>query len=258
MPDHDRPFNPPVFLGGSTQPRQQQFVFVSNALKLDPNGPPVKLDPNTPVKLDPNSSVAVRGPISLDPNGPPVKLDPSTSVTLHGNPKVALARGNESASVDFNGIAQPVTFSNPARSYLSLVWERLPGAITESVLVNWTSGTFQGNKINPVASSYKVTNGKTLRITQLGIAVIATAATVFNSRFRLRMNGPQPVTNSSPIFWQGELGINTPTAAVGQENSDSIFLFDGFEIPGGTSITFTHIESVATGLVSLSLVGYEQ
>lgn len=142
-----------------------------------------------------------------------------------------------------------------ARAYVTLSWERLAGGAAESALTNFTNGTKAGVALS-AASSYTVTAGKTFRITAINVSAIATANTIFNSRLRIRQAAA--VTNSSPIIWQCEAGMGAATAANQAAAATTGFeIPDGLEIPAGQQITFTHIESAATGLISLVIIGYE-
>lgn len=149
---------------------------------------------------------------------------------------------------------QPVSFATAARASVMLSWERLAGVVAESALTNFTNGTLNAVAL-AAGSSYTVSAGKTLRITQINIAVRTTANQVVNTRVRIRQAAS--VANSSPIIWQAELGTSNTANAAEIEYTQSFSPDGGVEISAGQQITITHLESSAVGTVSVVLVGYE-
>lgn len=149
---------------------------------------------------------------------------------------------------------QPVTFAAVARQSVMLSWERLAGSASESALTNFTNGTLNAVSL-AAAASYTVSPGKTLRITQINVALRTTANQVVNTRVRIRQ--AVSVSNASPIIWQGELGTSNTANAAEIEYSQSFSPDGGIEVSAGQQITFTHLESSAAGTVSFVIAGYE-
>ncbi len=193
-----------------------------------------------------------------------VTVDALPSVAISNFPATQLISGT--VSVGNFPATQPVSVSNfpatqavsipvvPSRQAVMLSWERLAGVAAESALANFTNGTLNAIAL-AAASSYTVSAGKTLRITAINVSAVATANTLFNSRMRIRQAAA--VTNASPIIWQGEISIGSATAAAIEGFSECFNVPGGIEVAAGQQITFTHLESSATGTVSLVIVGYE-
>jgi len=182
-----------------------------------------------------------------------VTVDSLPSVAVNNFPATQPVSGTVAVS-NFpvvQAVSIPVV---PSRQSVMLSWERSAGGIAESALVAFTNGTL--NAVNlAAASAYTVSAGKTLRITQINVVARATTNVVFNSRVRIRQAAA--VTNASPIIWTAEIGASVSAVVAEAEFFESYSPDGGIEVAAGQQITFTHLESSATGTVSLVIIGYE-
>lgn len=189
------------------------------------------------------------------------------ALTGSGNLKAAIVESTATVTTAINNAAAtgkgtqganfvPVQDAHDAgRQQFLMVWERQAGGASESATATCTALTV-GGAVQGVGKSYAVGVGKTLRITQVIVTLRTSATTtgLFNSRVRIR----QGTANTDPIIWQTEMGfdLTTTTMVVDAEVSQCHPIPEGLEVGSGSSITMTHLESSATGTVSISVIGY--
>ena len=139
------------------------------------------------------------------------------------------------------------------RQQILLWWERQAG-VTSEALANFTNGVKDGTAI-AAANNYAVSAGKILRIMAINVTIRGTAATVFNSRVRIRQ--ATSVAANSPIIWAAEVGAPSTTFAAEECYSICYEIADGLHVVAGQQVAMTHLESSATGTVSVAIIGFE-
>lgn len=169
-----------------------------------------------------------------------------------GTANVAIVAG----TYPFEPMVSNVARKDTNRQAVFLGWNALTGtAGVESALTNFTAGNRAGTALT-AATSYTVTAGKTLRIQEIHVFLKSTSTVVNIGTYSLRQ-AASGIANTSPVIWQGFLGITAATAAANTSVDEAYTFPDGFEIAGGQQITFTYITSAATCTVSFGLTGYE-
>jgi hypothetical protein len=140
-------------------------------------------------------------------------------------------------------------FKDAGRTPVILLVDQAAGIATEAL------ATMTINKGGTVTSgtSYTVTAGKTLRITQFTLTVKASTTTAVDGRARLR--SAATVAASSPIFAAAE--ASSPAAVANEAGTSNLAIPDGTEFAGGQQVGISHIESTATGTVSVIAIGFE-
>jgi len=106
------------------------------------------------------------------------------------------------------------------------------------------------------ATSQTVTTGKTLRITSITIAVVASgAAAIVQGNAILRARASGSLVTTDPALWRGRVSSNSTV----QQSAGwmSATFPDGLDLPSGTVFGFSTIASVTTGAWDISLNGYE-
>ncbi len=140
-------------------------------------------------------------------------------------------------------------FKDAGRTPVTLFVDQAAGVAAEAL------ATMTINKGGTVTTgtSYTVTAGKTLRITQFTVTVKSSATVIVNGRARFR--AAAAVLATSPIFIAGEAGSNGAVAL--DTNSSNLAIPDGQEFAGGQQVGISHIESTATGTISVIAIGFE-
>lgn len=156
----------------------------------------------------------------------------------------SLTKGTQGA----NGVSTQ-DLKDAGRTAIVLSVTAVASVTTEAMftLNIWKAGTVTS------ATSYTVTAGKTFRIQaiQFGarFTTPSTTVTFANSRFNVRSGN---ATSSPLIYGDSKMAAaNTPTP-----NSD-LAVPDGLELAAGTIIGVSHLDSAATLLLDLLIVGYE-
>jgi hypothetical protein len=140
------------------------------------------------------------------------------------------------------------------RNSLTFYFDQLTGVTTEAL---GSMNSTKGFVAQTAGTTYTVTAGKTLRLQSLVITVRDTTTTLSTSRVRVRVNTSGTVVASSPIAYAVEV-VNLPgTAAAGVGTAEAVDFPDGLEIPGGSQIGMSHIESSVSCTISVCLLGYE-
>jgi hypothetical protein len=104
------------------------------------------------------------------------------------------------------------------------------------------------------SNSISVTQGKTLRITQVSLTIQNSAAVAAGALVRLRMNPTGAVTLTSPLIVSvGASALNAVINGFGQNDLDVV---EGLEISGTMQIGAT-LMGVATGTAHLAILGFE-
>ena len=137
------------------------------------------------------------------------------------------------------------------RTYMTIYIDAGAGTAAEALL------TMNINKAGTVstATGYSVTSGKTLRLSSFMMAVKNTLSTAaVDARCRVRANATT-VSAASSIIVFGEVG--TELLATNAAGYMTIPFIDGYELPSGTSIGMTHVDSTTSCTVSMALTGYE-
>jgi len=135
------------------------------------------------------------------------------------------------------------------RTFVCITIDRAAGIAAEAL------ATMTINKGGTVTTgtSYTVTTGKTLRLQVLKASVRASTTTIVSGRIRLRTAAS--VLATSPILALLEIASN---GAIAEDiNVDDISFPDGIEVAAAQQIGISHVESTATGTVSVTLVGFE-
>jgi len=136
------------------------------------------------------------------------------------------------------------------RTYICITIDRAAGIATEAL------ATITINKAETVTTgtSYTVTTGKTLRLQTFKASVRASTTTIVSGRIRLR-TAASAIAATSPIIALLEAASN---GAIAEDiNVDDIDFPDGVEIAATHQIGISHIESTATGTITVTLIGYE-
>lgn len=140
------------------------------------------------------------------------------------------------------------------RTSVALYGEAIAGAIAEALV---SMGITKGLVAQTAGTSYNVTAGKTLRLTALTIAFIATTTTANTTRIRIRANPSGAAVIGSPVVFTMRLGWESSTFIANEAATITIPIPDGLEIPGGGGVAITHVEAAANGTVDVCLNGFE-
>jgi hypothetical protein len=139
---------------------------------------------------------------------------------------------------------------NPITFYL----DQVTGITTEALA---TMNITKGLVAQATATAYTVTAGKTLHIQSIVATIRDTSTTLVTSRVRVRAVASGSVAANSPVVFALELPNIPGTAAAGAGTAESVDFPDGLELPGGSQLGLTHIESATTSAISVCVVGFE-
>jgi len=129
------------------------------------------------------------------------------------------------------------------------------GVTTEALvsMVPQRGGTAAG-----AATTFTVTSGKTLRLTNIFVGFItSTSATVTSGRFSLRMVASGTPTASSTIVMSFPLSFPSSAAALNEGTSQFIDIPGGLEFSGTMSFGISQVMSSANSTIWVSVLGYE-
>ena len=137
-----------------------------------------------------------------------------------------------------------------SRTAVTFFIDNIGGSASEVLA---TMGITKGVAAQTPATSYTVTAGKTLRLTSICFTTRSATNAQQISQLRIR-TAASAINAASPIILNffGE-------APATLTQTQTMNLFDGYEIDGGTQIAMSHIEIVSPGstLLTVCLVGYE-
>jgi len=141
----------------------------------------------------------------------------------------------------------------PTKVTFSLTAAAVTTVTTEALL---SMVSVRGVTAAGAATSQTVTTGKTLRITSITIAVVASgAAAIVQGNAILRARASGSLVTTDPALWRGRVSSNSTV----QQSAGwmSATFPDGLDLPSGTVFGFSTIASVTTGAWDISLNGYE-
>ncbi len=205
----------------------------SQLLAIDAEGDAQVDVKNFPVSQAVTGTVAVSGIVATTQQG--------AASGLSGDTQIKGVQGTVALMVQ--------DFKDAGRTPITLFIDQVAGIAVEAL------ATMTINKGGTVSTGtqYTVTAGKTLRISQFTVSVKASAATEVNGRARLR--SATTVLATSPIFIAGETSSLAAVALT--TGSSNLAIPDGQEFAGGQQVGISHIESTATGTISIIAIGFE-
>lgn len=183
-----------------------------------------------------------------------------TGVTLDANNNLGVnisdIGGNVAVAKGTQGAAAVTTqdFKDAGRSKVILTLTKAL-AITTEALVTLTQK--KGDATTTTGTFYTVTAGKTLRLQSMFISITSAAASISSLAVRLRegASGGGAVTVTSDII--AELEVSNPAAAIAASGQSWFIFPDGLELAGGQQIGVSELSNLATGSVTIVVVGYE-
>jgi hypothetical protein len=178
-----------------------------------------------------------------------------------GDPSGATALAAVTAKGTQGGFAlQTQDLKDAGRQSVSLIWESLATSTTESTLTNFTAGQRGGSALG-AATNYQVSSGKTLRLQAINALWYAgSTAPTAPAILRIRVRQAATVANTSPIIWQGTIGVPSAMTAAASYSSSWSDIPEGLEVAAAQQITVTVKLQAAGGTgttTDVVVVGYE-
>lgn len=158
------------------------------------------------------------------------------------------------ARVDSTGNLAMRAAADTGRSNINALTEAVAGAAAADALFSLNLSV--GLASSTTMTSYTVPAGKTLRIVSLTVSLVATTTTTNTTRIRLRVNPTGAAALVSNAIWSARLGFDSTTTIVGQTATLTVPFGDGFDIPAGAGVGFSHVEIAANGTIDLSVAGF--
>jgi hypothetical protein len=186
------------------------------------------------------ATVAVSGPVT------DVQLR-ATAVSVVGPALTKATQGSTGFSVQDLKDAGRVSFA------AATVVGGVTCVTTEALLtmVPVRDGTAAGT-----ATTIAVTSGKRLRIQSITVGHRSSSAAVLSARFTVRINSNGAAAANGPIL--AILSTTQQAAALAEAGDSQTLTFpDGLEISGTQQIGITQVCSATTGVVYVSIIGYE-
>ena len=183
------------------------------------------------------------------------------NLTQVGGSAVSLGTKTSASSISVviasDQAAVPVSFSggtitekkDTGRTYVSWFVDSLTSVIAEALI---STPVNKGGVLQPAATTYTVTAGKTLRIQSIAVTMQATNSIVQTVKMRLR--SAASVILSSPVVAALTAANNGTTNTTGFVSHT---FPDGLEIAGGQQIGISFVGSTTSSNITISIVGYE-
>lgn len=143
-----------------------------------------------------------------------------------------------------------VTKPTNVQTVLSTATAGVAGVTTEALM---TLVPTRAAVAGSTSTTFSPTAGKTFRIQNISVTVVASTAAIQSARFYLRGVPSGTATATSPIL--GIFGTNTIAAVIGAQNTVTAAL--DLDIPSGWSIGLTQIAALASGTLHVTIQGYE-